>query len=264
MRSAAILALLAQSILTPLNGQQQASAPAPSESHLEGATVPTGLILPAVRVQGEAPVIDGLLSDEVWTSAPVATDFTQLEPNEGAIPTERTEVRVLYGADALFVAFRAYDSAPDSIAGQLTRRDTESYSDAVHVLIDSYFDKRTAFHFGVNPVGVKLDIYRFDDTQEDASWDAVWDVATRIDSEGWTAEFRIPYSQLRFGNHDDQLDPGVNGFPDRPRGVPGGDEDDRGIGACFLPRLADRVIDRNAVNFLPPFPGVTPETTFVP
>jgi len=204
MRSAAILALLAQSILTPLNGQQQASTPAQSESRLEGATVPTGLILPAVRVQGEAPVIDGLLSDDAWTSAPVATDFTQLEPNEGATATERTEVRVLYGADALFVAFRAYDSAPDSIAGQLTRRDTESYSDAVHVIIDSYFDKRTAFHFGVNPVGVKLDIYRFDDTQEDASWDAVWDVATRIDSEGWTAEFRIPYSQLRFGNHDDQ------------------------------------------------------------
>jgi len=162
------------------------------------------MVLPAVRVQGTPPSIDGLLDDPAWVLAPVAGAFTQVEPEEGAPATEDTEVRVLYGADALFVAFRAFDSAVDSIAGQLTRRDVDSYSDAVHVVIDSYFDRRTAFHFGVNPVGVKMDLYRFDDTEEDASWDAVWDVATRIDSEGWTAEFRIPYSQLRFGDQESQ------------------------------------------------------------
>ncbi len=202
MRSVAILALLVQFTFSPLHGQSPvASDPGP---RLGESLTTAGLIIPAVRVPGEDPVIDGLLSDDAWVSAPLATDFTQMEPSEGAAPTERTNARVLYGADALFVAFRAYDSSPDSIAGQLTRRDTESYSDRVHLIVDSYFDRRTAFHFAVNPVGVKMDVYRFDDTQEDASWDAVWDVATHIDSEGWTAEFRIPYSQLRYGNHDNQ------------------------------------------------------------
>ena len=204
MRSAAVLALAVASVLSPLGGQERQS-PSPRSDTASG-DVPTGvgMILPAIRIQGDAPTIDGSLDDEAWLSAPIAGDFTQMEPDEGVPATERTEVRVLYGGDALYVAFRAFDSAPDSIVGQLTRRDSDSYSDAVHVLIDSYFDRRTAFHFGVNPEGVKQDLYRFDDTQEDASWDAVWDVATRIDLEGWTAEFRIPYSQLRYGNHDNQ------------------------------------------------------------
>ena len=162
------------------------------------------LVMPALRVPGPAPEVDGDLSDPCWRRAPVATGFTQMEPREGEPATEQTEVRVLYGPEALFVAFRAFDTSPDSIAGQLTRRDQDSYSDWVHLLVDSYHDRRTAFHFGVNPRGVKLDIYHFDDTEEDDSWDAVWEVATGRDPEGWTAEFRIPYSQLRFGNHPNQ------------------------------------------------------------
>ena len=155
MRSAAILALLAQLTLSPLHGQN--SVPSRSAPPPEGSRSTAGLTIPAVRILGEEPVIDGLLSDEAWASAPVATDFTQMEPREGATPSERTDARVLYGSNALFVAFRAYDSSPDSIAGQLTRRDSESYSDRVHVIVDSYFDRRTAFQFGVNPVGVKGD-----------------------------------------------------------------------------------------------------------
>jgi Domain of unknown function (DUF5916) len=134
----------------------------------------------------------------------VASDFVQLRPDEGEPASERTEVRVLYGSDALYVGFRAFDSAPEEIAGQLTRRDQQSFSDRVHVFIDSYHDRRTAFHFAVNPKGVKQDYYRFDDTQEDAGWDAVWDVATATDAQGWSAEFEIPYSQLRFAGGDDQ------------------------------------------------------------
>ncbi|MFC1660853.1 DUF5916 domain-containing protein [Gemmatimonadota bacterium] len=204
MRSAAILAFFF--FLTGVPG-----LPAQERGQGDGngasgppAGPPAILVLPAVRVQGQALEIDGLLDEEVWRGAPVATDFIQLEPEEGDPATERTEVRVLYGEVALFVSFRAFDSSPDSIAAQLTRRDQDSYSDRVHVLIDSYFDRRTAFHFSVNPVGAKVDIYRFDDTEEDSSWDAVWEVGTTIDREGWTAEFRIPYSQLRFGNHEDQ------------------------------------------------------------
>ncbi|MEZ4417475.1 MAG: DUF5916 domain-containing protein [Gemmatimonadota bacterium] len=180
--------------VAPLGAQEALDA--------EPASVPGRRALPpimeAVAITTEEPRIDGDLADPVWQTAPVASDFIQYQPNEGQPATERSEVRVLYGIDALFVAFRAYDREPDLIAAQLTRRDEMGYSDRVHVVIDSYFDRRTAFHFAVNPLGVKTDMYRFDDTNEDESWDAVWDVAARRDEQGWTAEFRIPYSQLRF------------------------------------------------------------------
>ena len=206
MIRAAIPGLLTLLVLaTPLEAQQ-AAPPDSNRSNtgdLPGSARAT-LVLPAVRIQGDAPRIDGILDDEAWKLAPVATNFVQLEPEEGRPASERTEVRVLYGHDALYIGVRAFDSSPDSIAAQLTRRDQSSYSDLFHVLIDSYFDRRTAFHFVVNPLGVKHDLYRYDDTQEDSSWDAVWEAAAGIDDEGWTAEIRIPYSQLRFGNQDPQ------------------------------------------------------------
>lgn len=160
--------------------------------------------LQAIRVAEGDIQIDGLAAEAAWLRAQVASDFVQFEPDEGKAATERTEARVLYGEDALYVALRAWESQPDGIVGQLTRRDQGSYSDLLGVVVDSYFDRRTAFHFAVNPVGVKHDIYRFDDTQEDSGWDAVWDVATAVDPEGWTAEFRIPYSQLRFRDAPEQ------------------------------------------------------------
>ena len=161
---------------------------------------PTNLppMLTAAKLTGTPPQIDGKLDEDTWKYAPIATGFVQLLPDEGKPATERSEVRVLYGDDALYVGFRAYDTDSRAIEGQLTRRDRESFSDWVHVAIDSYNDKRTAFQFGVNPRGVKQDVYRFDDTKQDPDWDAVWDVATTVDQRGWAAEFRIPYTQLRF------------------------------------------------------------------
>lgn len=157
----------------------------------------------ASRAVPSAPTIDGKLDDAVWQSAASFSDFTQLEPIEGAPPTEETEVRVLYTDAALYVAIRAWDSNPEQIAAQLTRRDLESPSDWVGVAIDSYHDRRTAFAFMVNPAGVKRDVYFFDDGSEDDSWDAVWDVGTMQDETGWTAEFKIPFSQLRFPNAEE-------------------------------------------------------------
>lgn len=162
------------------------------------------LILEATRADGADMDIDGIADEAAWRDASIATDFVQFQPNEGDASTERTEARVIYGEDALYVFLRAFDTSPEQVVGQLTRRDQESYSDLLGVVIDSYFDRRTAFHFAVNPVGVKHDIYRFDDTQEDAGWDAVWDVATARTDDGWAAEFRIPYSQLRFRDADEQ------------------------------------------------------------
>jgi hypothetical protein len=152
----------------------------------------------AVRIEGVAPVIDGDVSDPAWQAAPVLDGFVQYEPLEGAPPSQRTELRILYSEDALYVAAWLYDSAPDSVVAQLTRRDQSSHSDRILISLDSYFDRRTAFDFALNPLGVKLDLYRYDDTSEDSGWDAVWDGAARLTEWGWSAEFRIPLSQLRF------------------------------------------------------------------
>jgi hypothetical protein len=145
------------------------------------------------------PAIDGRLDDDVWTAAPVGGDFVQQRPNPGDPASQRTEVRVAYDDAAVYVAVRAFDTAPDSIAAQLGRRDaTGLYSDWIHVVFDSYFDRRSGYRFMVNPRGVKRDVFHFNDGAEDGTWDAVWEVATSVDSLGWTAEFRIPFSQLRY------------------------------------------------------------------
>jgi hypothetical protein len=149
---------------------------------------------------GSPMLIDGRLDESVWEQAPVISEFVQREPAEGQAPSQRTEVRLAYDAEALYVAVRAFDTDPDAIVGLLTRRDQRSPSDWVRVIVDSYFDRRSAYEFGVNPAGVKIDRYYFNDGASDDSWDAVWDVAVSRDQEGWNAEFRIPFSQLRFNN----------------------------------------------------------------
>jgi len=147
----------------------------------------------------QAPVIDGRLDDPVYARADVARDFVQQRPTFGVAASQRTEARLVYDDEAIYVAVRAFDTAPDSIAAQLGRRDASTIvSDWVQVIFDSYHDRRTAFRFGVTPRGVKRDVFHYDDGPEDATWDAVWDVETTIDSLGWTAEYRIPFSQLRF------------------------------------------------------------------
>ncbi|MEK6769054.1 MAG: DUF5916 domain-containing protein [Gemmatimonadota bacterium] len=158
----------------------------------------------AIRAVPSAPRLDGRLDEPMWALAPVMSDFTQRDPNEGQPATQRTEVRVLFTDDALYVGVRAFDSEPDRIAAQLTRRDADSPSDWIVVAVDSYHDRRTAFQFWVNPAGVKRDVYVFNDNEEDDSWDAVWEVSTTRDANGWTAEYRIPFSQLRFPRAETQ------------------------------------------------------------
>jgi hypothetical protein len=152
----------------------------------------------AARLEGAAPVVDGRLEDAAWAGVEPVGSFVQRRPRAGSPATERTEVRVVYGPDALYVGARLFDTAPDSVVGQLTRRDAEGYSDWFSVAVDSYDDDRTAFLFAVNPRGVKRDLLFFNDSDADDGWDAVWDGAARRDSLGWVAELRIPFSQLRF------------------------------------------------------------------
>lgn len=145
-----------------------------------------------------APVIDGRDDDAVWQRTPVIDQFLEAEPTEGAAPKARTEARVAYDAHNLYVFVRAYDPHPDSIVRLLSRRDEPTASDHITILLDSYHDRRSGFEFSVNPVGVKSDYAIYNDGTEDGAWDAIWDVATRVDSVGWTAEYRIPLSQLHY------------------------------------------------------------------
>ena len=153
----------------------------------------------ALRAQG-AILIDGRLNDPVWRTADVATGFVQQRPSPGGAATQRTEARVVFDDRALYVSMRLFDTAPDSLIAPLGRRDYDGFADWAHVLVDSYFDRRTAFHFAVTPSGTRRDGLISNDAEwnEDTSWDAIWDVATSRDSLGWSAEFRIPLTQLRF------------------------------------------------------------------
>ncbi|MEO6525071.1 MAG: DUF5916 domain-containing protein [Gemmatimonadaceae bacterium] len=144
------------------------------------------------------PVLDGRTDDPAWVDAQIIDQFLEYEPNEGKESRFRTEARVTFDARYLYVLARMYDPAPDSIVSLLSRRDVKTNSEQLKLIIDSYHDKKTAFEFIVNPAGVKRDFYVYNDGNEDASWDAVWEVATKIDSVGWVAEFRIPFSQIRF------------------------------------------------------------------
>ncbi len=157
------------------------------------------MVFEAQAVPTASPIVlDGRFDEPVWRDAPVIGEFVQRQPAEGAEPTERTEARLAYDDTALYVAIQAFDRQPAGIVGMLTRRDERSPSDWVKVAIDSFHDRRSAYEFAVNPAGVKADVYYFNDGDDDASWDAVWDVQVARDAQGWRAEFKIPFSQLRF------------------------------------------------------------------
>lgn len=167
-----------------------------------GATLPR--VFRAERAD-DPVVVDGILDDRSWTGVRTDGQFWQRDPDEGAPAEFPTRFGVLYDDEALYVGVYATDPEPERIAGLLTRRDEESSSDWIMVGLDSYHDRRTAFVFGINPVSVEVDYLLYDDVQKDASWDAVWDGAAHVDGNGWSAEFRIPLSQLRFSTDLDQV-----------------------------------------------------------
>jgi hypothetical protein len=148
----------------------------------------------------EGPVLDGRDDDAVWRAAPPIDQFLEAKPSEGAPPALRTEARVAYDEHNLYVFVRAFDPHPDSIVSLLSRRDDQTASDYITLMLDPYHDRRTGFEFSVNPAGVKTDYAIYNDGDEDVAWDAVWEAATRIDSLGWTAEYRIPLSQLHYSS----------------------------------------------------------------
>jgi len=145
-----------------------------------------------------APVINGILDDASWQSGEWIDDFTQNEPYNGEKPSQRTEFKILFDDDNIYVAFKAFDTSPDSIVNRLTRRD-DIDGDLVGIIVDSFHDLRTGFLFAVSSAGVKFDqMFTNDGQNEDSSWDPNWWVKTSTNSEGWTAEMKIPFSQVRF------------------------------------------------------------------
>ncbi len=178
---------------------QQASAAEPSEP-------PT---LEAAR--RTSPVeIDGRIAEEAWASAPVASDFVQGEPEEGVEPARRTEVRILYDDEALYVAARMHERDASAIADQLVRRDEQGQYDHFEVQIDPNLDRQTGYLFRVGASGVERDAFLYDDVREDENWDAVWSSAVRRDSAGWSVEMRIPLSQIRYESQEGAQTWGLN------------------------------------------------------
>jgi hypothetical protein len=155
----------------------------------------------AIRL-AEPISVDGILSEPVWQNGSGISQFIQRDPNEGAPPTQKTVVRLAYDDEAIYIGARMYDSAPDSIIARLGRRDAQLTADMFGFFIDPYYDRRSGFYFLLNAAGTMYDGVLYNDEWDDNSWDGVWDGKVKIDEQGWTAEMRIPYSQLRFKNKD--------------------------------------------------------------
>ncbi len=142
--------------------------------------------------------VDGRLDEPGWALAPAATDFTQQDPHESQPATQRTEVRFLFDDDALYIGARMYDTAGAAgVRPRLVRRDQQFDGDYIDVIVDTYHDHAGRTAFQLNPAGVKTDAGQAA-PDLDPAWDPVWQGAARVDSLGWTAEMRIPLSQLRF------------------------------------------------------------------
>lgn len=153
----------------------------------------------AVAAKRVGPVtIDGRIDETAWQAATAITEFRQFDPNQGQPASERTEARILIDNDAVYVAMRLYDREPLKIQSQLARRDESIEGDLVEVTLDSYHDHLNAFIFRLTPLGARRDATVSSNGQQDNSWDAVWEGSATVDSLGWSAEFRIPLSQLRY------------------------------------------------------------------
>ena len=141
------------------------------------------------------PKIDGELNDEAWKDVPVLSDFTVAYPIFNTSASQKTEVKLIYDHNAIYISAKLFDTSPDSIAKQLGARDNELNADNFRLVFDTYNTQQDAFEFSVTASGVQMDS-RF----SDGNYSAVWDSKTKINPDGWTVEISIPYSALRFPN----------------------------------------------------------------
>ena len=142
-------------------------------------------------------VLDGKLNEVDWTNAEATSDLTQFSPNPGYKCSQRTEIRILYDDEAIYIGAQMFDSAPDSILMQYSQRDQIKNSDEFGIQLSPYNDGINGVSFATTPAGILVDV-NISPTGKDFNWDAVWDVETLVDENGWTAEYKIPWSALRF------------------------------------------------------------------
>jgi hypothetical protein len=153
----------------------------------------------AVTRTTEALTIDGVLDEPVWGAAPTIGALVQRQPNPGTVPSERTDVRLLYDDGHLYIGVTAYDSEPQGVIGTQMARDASLRSDdRIEILLDTFRDQRSAFYFATNPAGALVDGLTFANGELNTDWDAIWHVRTGRTDEGWVAEFSIPFKSLSF------------------------------------------------------------------
>lgn len=173
-------------------------------------------MMPAVRV-GDRPRLDGVLDEAIWQKAAVIEEFVQQEPREGAPASERTEVRVMYDARSLLIAVHAFDTEPSSLVATEMRRDSDRLldEDSFSLILDTFNDSRNGYMFVTTPLGAKLEQQISEEGEGNTragllnanvnrNWDGIWEVATQVTSDGWTAEIAIPLTTLRFSDAADQ------------------------------------------------------------
>lgn len=175
------------------------NAEPPSEPAAEHSAPPRRETPSVEMVRADAPpIIDGVLDDAAWQRAAVISDFKQVEPDEGMPPTEKTEIRLLYDDNALYIAFRCFDSEPDKIIAKQMQRDGDFASDDwIAFVIDPFADQRNGYLFQMGPAGGKRDaLVEAFRRGERVEWDAIWEGKSRVDEQGWTAEFAIPFKSI--------------------------------------------------------------------
>ena len=174
----------------PSSAQTAAQAPVSTEPLVRST---------AVTIAASPITIDGALSEPIWGSAQKIGDLIQRQPNEGEVPTERTEVMVLRDDDNLYIGVIAHDSEPNRTIGTQMARDASlSADDRIEILLDTFRDQRSAFYFATNPAGALVDGLAFSNGQLNTDWDAIWQVRTTRTEQGWVAEFAIPFKSLSF------------------------------------------------------------------
>jgi hypothetical protein len=152
------------------------------------------------------PRIDGKLDDLCWQNEGYWDgNFIQQQPHQGRPPSQNTEVKILYDDDNLYVAIRCFDNEPEKISPILGRRDDFTSGDIAGIALDTYFDKSTAFEFNVTAAGQKVDLVHLGAYEWDTNWDAVWEGKAQIEDSLWTIEMRIPFSQLRYSDKEEQV-----------------------------------------------------------
>jgi hypothetical protein len=234
----------------------------------QGPDLSGGKFIDLVRAE-VAPEIDGVLDDAVWANADGFDDFHQIEPNDKGVPTERTQVRILFDDDALYIAVEAFDSAPEKIkATQLAQGKSITADDRIQVILDPFLSRRTGYSFSVNPNGVRREGLFEKPYMLNEDWTGIWQSAARIVSGGWVAEIKIPFKTINFdpslddwgfsvsrvisrkqevltwSSHNGRFDPSNAGLVKGIKGV------SQGLGLDIIPSMAFKLKHTNGSDDL--------------